>query len=103
MFGIGEEHAGLGVGVEAVVDAGVAAAHRALDDDDGLGVVDIEDHLQFSRRYYNGTVRDYNTRIEQFPANLVAGLLAMKQRDYVMLQSVMVVYSVLAIFINLIV
>ena len=38
-----EEHHGV-VGVEQrVVDAGVAAAHRALDDDDGLGVVDVED------------------------------------------------------------
>src|SRR5450759_3628168 len=33
---IGEEHARLGVAVELVVDAGVAAAHGPLDDDDRL-------------------------------------------------------------------
>src|SRR5438105_9788075 len=38
---ISEEHAGLGVDVELVVDACVAAAHRALDDDDRLRVVDV--------------------------------------------------------------
>lgn len=36
-------------------------------------LVDIEDHIQSSRRYYNAVVRDLNTRIAQFPSNLVAG------------------------------
>ena len=36
------------------------------------GLTDIEDHLQNSRRYYNAVVRDLNTRIAQFPSNLVA-------------------------------
>jgi LemA protein len=35
-------------------------------------LVDVEDHLQMARRYYNGTVRDYNTAVESFPSNLVA-------------------------------
>src|SRR2546430_3952485 len=43
LFGVGEVHAGVGVGVELVVDAGVAVAHGALDDDDVVGVVDVED------------------------------------------------------------
>jgi LemA protein len=34
---------------------------------------DIEDQIQLARRYYNGTVRDFNTRIGQFPSNIVAG------------------------------
>jgi LemA protein len=34
---------------------------------------EIEDHIQNSRRYYNAVVRDLNTRIAQFPSNLVAG------------------------------
>ena len=42
----------------------------------------IEDDLQYARRYYNGTVRDFNTKIEQFPANLLAGLLSMKRKDF---------------------
>ena len=45
-------------------------------------LVEIENDLQYSRRYYNGTVRDYNTRIEQFPALLVAGLMAMRGREF---------------------
>lgn len=32
----------------------------------------LEDELQLSRRYYNGTVRDFNTAIEVFPAVLIA-------------------------------
>ena len=35
-------------------------------------LVEIEDHLQMARRYYNGTVRDYNIAVESFPSNLVA-------------------------------
>lgn len=37
-------------------------------------LVTIEDELQMARRYYNGTVRDYNTKIQTFPNNLVAGV-----------------------------
>ena len=36
-------------------------------------LADIEDQIQLARRYYNGTVRDFNTRIQQFPSNIVAG------------------------------
>ncbi len=32
---------------------------------------DTENKIQASRRFYNGTVRDLNTAIESFPANLV--------------------------------
>ena len=34
---------------------------------------EVEEHLQMSRRYYNGTVRDFNTKLETFPNNLIAG------------------------------
>lgn len=34
---------------------------------------EIEDQLQLARRYYNGTVRDYNVAIQQFPSSIVAG------------------------------
>jgi len=36
-------------------------------------LVEIEDYLQFARRYYNGSVREYNTRTETVPSNIVAG------------------------------
>lgn len=35
---------------------------------------DIEGKLNQSRRYYNGTVRDYNQSIAIFPNNLIAGI-----------------------------
>lgn len=35
-------------------------------------LAEIEQALEMARRYYNGTVRDYNTRIQSFPDNLIA-------------------------------
>jgi LemA protein len=42
----------------------------------------IEDAIQNARRYYNAVVRDLNTRIQQFPSNLVAGLSGFKLRQF---------------------
>lgn len=38
-------------------------------------LVEIEDHLQYARRFYNGAVKQYRTRIETFPDLVVARLL----------------------------
>jgi LemA protein len=35
-------------------------------------LTDIEDHLQYARRFYNGAVRIFNTRIQSFPHFLIA-------------------------------
>jgi LemA protein len=35
-------------------------------------LAEVEDTIQAARRYYNGSVRDNNTKIDQFPSNLVA-------------------------------
>lgn len=35
-------------------------------------LVGVEDNLQYARRFYNGAVRDYNTRIQRFPDMIVA-------------------------------
>jgi LemA protein len=43
---------------------------------------EIEEHIQMSRRYYNGTVRDFNTKLEVFPNNVVAGMLGFKARQF---------------------
>ncbi|HTL05388.1 MAG TPA: LemA family protein [Gemmatimonadales bacterium] len=43
---------------------------------------EVEDHLQNARRYYNAVVRDLNTTIAQFPANLVAGMLRFRPREF---------------------
>ena len=45
-------------------------------------LVEIEDHLVYARRYYNGAVRDLNTRIEQFPDLLVARLFRFRQAQF---------------------
>lgn len=50
-------------------------------------LVDVEDHVQNARRYYNAVVRDLNTRIEQFPANLVAGPLGFRPQEFFGLSS----------------
>jgi LemA protein len=42
----------------------------------------IEEALQNARRYYNAVVRDLNTKIQQFPSNLVAGLFGFKEREF---------------------
>ena len=42
----------------------------------------IEDTLRNARRYYNAVVRDLNTRIEQFPSNLVASMCGFKPREF---------------------
>jgi len=43
---------------------------------------DTENKIQASRRFYNGNVRDFNTKIEVFPNNLVAGTLGFKQFEF---------------------
>lgn len=45
-------------------------------------LIEIEDDLQMARRYYNGTVRNFNTAAESFPANLIAGIFAFKPADF---------------------
>jgi LemA protein len=37
-----------------------------------------EDKIEFSRRFYNGNVRDYNTALQTVPTSLVAGMLGFK-------------------------
>ncbi len=43
---------------------------------------EIEEHIQLSRRYYNATVRDLNTKIEVFPNNVFAGMFGFAKREY---------------------
>jgi LemA protein len=45
-------------------------------------LTDIEDHVQQARRYYNAVVRDLNTRIAQFPANLIAAPFGFRPREF---------------------
>ena len=45
-------------------------------------LVDTEDKIQAARRFYNGGVRDLNTKIQIFPNNIFAGMLGFKQREF---------------------
>ena len=45
-------------------------------------LVDTEDKIQASRRFYNGGVRDLNTRIQRFPANIVAGMFGFQAKEF---------------------
>jgi LemA protein len=42
----------------------------------------IESEIQMARRYYNGSARDLNIKVESFPANLVAGPFGFSKREY---------------------
>jgi LemA protein len=42
----------------------------------------LENEIQMSRRYYNGTVRNLNTLVQTFPSNLIAGATGYGPRDY---------------------
>ena len=45
-------------------------------------LVDTEDKIQASRRFYNGGVRDLNTKIQTFPSNVIAGMFGFKNREF---------------------
>lgn len=45
-------------------------------------LTDTEDKIQASRRFYNGTVRDYNTKLQVFPTNLFASIFSFKVREF---------------------
>ncbi len=45
-------------------------------------IADTENKIQAARRFYNGNVRDYNTAIQSFPVNIVAGMFRFGERDF---------------------
>ena len=45
-------------------------------------LVGTEDKIQASRRFYNGGVRDLNTKIQTFPANIVAGMFNFQAKEF---------------------
>ncbi|MFN0262663.1 LemA family protein [Tepidamorphus sp. 3E244] len=56
------------------------ASQNFIDFQDALE--DTENKLEMARRYYNGTVRELNVMIEQFPSNLIAGQFGFEKREY---------------------
>lgn len=43
---------------------------------------DTENKIQASRRFYNGNVRDFNTKVQVFPTNMIANMLGFKSREF---------------------
>lgn len=50
-------------------------------------LVEVENQLQMARRYYNGTVRDYNIAVESFPSNLVAAVFGFRLEAFFQIES----------------
>ena len=42
-------------------------------------LVNVENDIENSRKYYNGTVRNYNNKIQMFPSNIIAGAFGFKE------------------------
>ncbi len=45
-------------------------------------LTDTEDKIQASRRFYNGTVREYNTKVETVPSNIIASIFNFTKREF---------------------
>jgi LemA protein len=45
-------------------------------------LTDTEDKIQAARRFYNANVRDFNTKLEVFPTNMIAGMLKFTKREF---------------------
>ncbi len=48
---------------------------------------DTENKIQAARRFYNGNVKEFNTRVETFPGNLIAKMFKFIKRDYFELEA----------------
>ena len=90
---VGDEHPAERAGVESLLGAAlgrllaVAEAYPDLKASANFkefqdALEETEDKLQLARRYYNGAVRQFNTLVEQFPSNLVAGQFRFQQAEY---------------------
>lgn len=45
-------------------------------------LVETDNYLQFARRFYNGSARQLNTRVETVPNNIIAGWFGFSQRGF---------------------
>jgi LemA protein len=45
-------------------------------------LTDTEDKIQAARRFYNSQVRDFNTKLQKFPANLIAGAFKFTTKEF---------------------
>ncbi len=63
---------------EAYPDLKASANFGKLQDE----LSDTENKIQAARRFYNTNVMDYNTRMETFPTNLIAGTFNFKRQEF---------------------
>ncbi|MEJ2455571.1 MAG: LemA family protein [Candidatus Thiodiazotropha sp.] len=49
-------------------------------------ISEVENHIQYARRYYNGAVRNLNTRIDSFPDLLIAKAFGYRYAEYFALE-----------------
>jgi LemA protein len=64
--------------VEGYPDLKASAHFKELQDE----LVNTEDRIQASRRFYNANVRDYNTRVQSFPSNMIGRAFNFELREY---------------------
>ena len=50
-------------------------------------LANTENRIQAARRFYNGNVRDMNTRVEVFPSNLIASMFNFTREEYFEVES----------------
>lgn len=82
---LGPIETGLSAGVQRLV--ALAESYPELRASDSFlnlqhNLTEVEQQIQYARRYYNGTVNRLNTRIETFPDLLVARLLRFTPAEY---------------------
>ncbi len=63
---------------EAYPDLKANENFKALQDE----LVDTEDKIQAARRFYNGSVRDLNIKVQTFPTNIFARKLGFTKREF---------------------
>ena len=82
---LGEKEEALGAGLQRLI--AVAEDYPDLKANENFlnlqnELAETENYLQFARRFYNGSVRQLNTRVETVPSNFIAGAFDFRQRDY---------------------
>lgn len=81
----GETEGQLGVGLQRLI--AVAEQYPDLKANENFlslqnDLVETENYLQFARRFYNGSVRQLNTRVETVPNNVIAASFGFEQREF---------------------
>jgi LemA protein len=82
---LGQKEEELGQGIQRLI--AVAEKYPDLKANENFlslqrDLVETENYLQFARRFYNGSVRQLNTRIETVPNNIIASQFNFRQRDF---------------------